>query len=159
VSQRYHRLHSVFKLLNESAILFMKDMKRPSVSIEIDSKALKALAQRAEYTGSVEHKDRSSWLGLPRPRRSKNPAENATICPLVTRSEKEKASSWVRYAIENEQFLLGYFENGFPRSLWFRDVNGQCWQGRLTQCGAGELPIAEYKGWPISEEEKREIFD
>jgi hypothetical protein len=134
-------------------------MKRPGPRPQSEHLDLKALAKRAEYTGSVEHKDRRSWLGLPRPRISKNPTENATICPMVSKSEREEATSWVRYAIENRQFLYGYFENGFPRSIWYRDVNGQHWQGRLTQCGAGDAPIAEYKGWPISEGEKHEIFD
>jgi hypothetical protein len=134
-------------------------MKRPRKRIEYEPTELATLAKSAAYTGSIEHKDRRSWLGIPYPRRSKNPTENATICPMTSPAQKEEATSWVRYAIENGQFLDGYFENGFPRSIWYRDVDGQHWQGRLTQCGAGQTPIAEYKGWPISEDEKHEVFD
>jgi hypothetical protein len=119
---------------------------------------LEDLASRAEYVGSVEHKNRKSWLGLPKPRRSKNPPEEATICPLVGQKDREIATKWVKYAICNRQFDPNDLQNGFPRHIWHRNAEGEYWQGKLTQSGAGDAPRAEYKGWPISEEEKRENF-
>lgn len=123
-----------------------------------------AIAARAIYVGSVEHKDKRSWLGLPKPRRNRaaepdDYKQNATICPLVRDQDKEMATRWVQYAIKNGQFNRSIWAGKFPRDIWYQDDNGQYWYGRLTQCGAGDSPTAEYKGWPIGQEEWHENFD
>ena len=117
---------------------------------------LASLAERCEYIGSQEHKEHRSWLGVPRPRR--RPQNMATICPLVTAKERNLATGWVRNAIANRQFDEKDWRNGFPRKVWHRDNNGQYWYGILTNQGAGSNPKGQYKGWPIDEDEWREIF-
>lgn len=133
-------------------------VKRPLSDRPVVPKDLAELADRCIYMGSIEHKDRRSWLGLPRPRRSGNPEETATICPLVANSERERATEWVRSAIRQAQFVPTDWSGGFPRRIWHRDESGQYWYGFLTNCGAGERPVGHYKGWPIDEDEWREIF-
>ena len=117
---------------------------------------LTSLAARCEYVGSLEHKDQRSWLGVPRPRR--RPRNVATICPLVTGKDCVRATEWVRSAITNEHFDRKDWRNGFPRKIWHRDNEGQLWYGFLTNQGAGASPEGRYKGWPIDEDEWREIF-
>jgi hypothetical protein len=117
---------------------------------------------RASYVGSAEHKDQPSWLGLPRLRR-RNPSDpddhrqNATVCPLVTEEDRNRATQWVRQAIGNGQFDPRIWAGEFPRNIWHCDT-GTFWQGRLTQRGAGDCPNGEYKGWPISRVEWNETF-
>lgn len=115
-----------------------------------------AVAEQCEYVGSSEHKDQRFWLGLPRPRR--RPRNVATICPMVTTRERDIATGWVRTAISAGQFDRTDWRNGFPRRVWYRDDNGQIWYGFLTNQGAGPSSAAQYKGWPIDEDEWREIF-
>jgi hypothetical protein len=99
------------------------------------------------------HKNKRSWLGLPTPRVSQEPEETSTICDLVSDDDKIRATDWIRTAIRNRQFSPTDLQNGFPRLVWHKDDVGQYWRGRLTDSGAGERPIAKYKGWPISEDE------
>lgn len=122
------------------------------------------IAKRAIYVGSVEHKDKRSWLGLPQPRKKSNAdsddqRQNATICPMVRDEDRELATQWVQHAIRNGQFLKDDWVGQFPRVVWYQDDKGNYWYGRLTQRGAGERPVAEYKGWPISRKEWHENFD
>jgi hypothetical protein len=113
-------------------------------------------AARCWYEGSREHKDRRSWLGLPRPRRT--PRDVATICPMVTEQERDVATGWVRDAIRNGQFDRRDWRNGFPRYVWHRAADGSYWYAFLKNEGAGNVPHAQYKGWPISKDEWDEIF-
>jgi hypothetical protein len=67
--------------------------KRPTtraVPVAVD---LAELAECCADHGSIEHKDKRSWLGVPRPRR--RPRDVATICPLVTVQERDTATGWV----------------------------------------------------------------
>jgi hypothetical protein len=128
-----------------------------------NKEALKALASRAVYSGSVEHEEKKSWLGLPKPRHQNDDGsfgfkQNATICPLVADAEKDQATSWIKAAITNQQFNPLIWDGEFPREVWHKDSGGQYWFGRLTQRGAGGDTKAEYKGWPVSQEEWVEIF-
>lgn len=127
-----------------------RDIQPPDVD------ELTSLAGRCEYIGSQEHKDQRSWLGIPRPRR--RPRDVATICPLVTGRDRVRATEWVRNAITNGHFNREDWHNGFPRRIWYRDKDGQIWYGFLTNQGAGPNPKGQYKGWPIEEDEWREIF-
>lgn len=130
----------------------------------LDEKSRMALASRAVYTGSEEHKEERSWLGLPKPRRGFRTSEtgfkqNATICPLVKDEEREIATGWVREAIRLGHYNKDVLDGEFPREIWHRDSHGQYWFGRLTQRGAGDESRAEYKGWPVTREEWRANFD
>jgi hypothetical protein len=133
-------------------------VKRPRVRRPAIPEDLTELTLRCEFVGSQVHKDRRSWLGLPRLRRSGEPEETATICPLVTEDERKLATGWVRSAVLSGQFDRTDWQNGFPRRIWHQDEAGQYWYGFLSNSGAGSKPIGRYKGWPISQEEKDEIF-
>jgi hypothetical protein len=133
-------------------------IRRPKVRPHTIPGDLDELASRCEYLGSRVHKDQRSWLGLPTPRQSPDPSEVATICPLISEEERRQATEWIRTAIRRGQFSRTDWRNGFPRRIWHRDNSGKYWYGVLTNSGAGQNPRAQYKGWPISEEEKNEIF-
>ena len=131
--------------------------KRPrtrAVPVTLD---LAELAGRCSYRGSIEHKDKRSWLGLPRPRRRSR--DVATICPLVTAQERDMATEWVREAIGRGQFDRDQeLRNGFPRYIWHQTADGRYRYGFLMNEGAGPNATAQYKGLPISKDEWDEIF-
>ena len=77
---------------------------------------------------------------------------------MVTEQERQTATEWVKEAIRNGQFDRRDWRNGFPRYVWYRDDDGSYWFGFLMNEGAGKSPSAQYKGWPISEDEWNEIF-
>jgi hypothetical protein len=135
----------------------MAKPKRPRSRSPVIPDDLGAVADRCSYEGSIEHKDKRSWLGLPRPRRK--PRDVATICPMVTEKEREVANEWVKEAIRNGQFRRDDWRNGLPRYIWYRTAEGSYWYGFLMNEGSGKGPNARYKGWPISKEEWHEIFD
>ncbi len=95
-------------------------------------------------------------LGLPRPRR--RPRDIATICPMVTDQDRLTATARVKQAIIKGQFDRRDWRNGFPRYIWYRAADGSYWFGFLMNEGAGEAASAQYKGWPISKDERDEIF-
>ena len=109
------------------------------------------LASRACYAGSCEHKDKKWWGGLPcaGARRGKL----TTICPLTTAAEQRKATGWVQHAIGAGQYKFVCGDRDFPKHVWYKEQSGQVWYGRCRNPASGE-----YKGWPIGEEERREIF-
>ena len=109
--------------------------KRPRARAPVVPSDLRAVAARCSYEGSREHKDRRSWLGLPRPRR--RPRDVATICPLVTEQDRAMATAWVREAIVNGQFDRRDWRNDFPRYIWYRAADGSYWYGFLMNEGAG----------------------
>jgi hypothetical protein len=76
----------------------------------------------------------------------------------VTNEDRLTATAWVREAIVNGRFDRHDWRNGFPRYIWYRDAGGGYWYGFLMNEGAGAGATAQYKGWPIPEEEWREDF-
>lgn len=110
-----------------------------------------ALASRACYEGSCEHKDRSWWGGLPHAGARRG--RLTTICFLTTDEERQEATEWVQRAIGAGQYKFVRGDQDFPKHVWSRDQSGQVWYGRCRNPASGE-----YKGWPIGEEERREIF-
>lgn len=108
------------------------------------------LATRARYVGSCEHKKKKSWLGLPK---AGSRRRKTTICELVKDKDKRKATMWVRSAIKLKQCKFVRGDKDFPKHVWY-ESGGQIWYGRCTNSVSGE-----YKGWPISKEERSEIFD
>ncbi len=130
--------------------------KRPRARPPALPTDLRAVAERCFYEGGREHKDRRSWLGVPRPRR--RPGDVATICPLVTDQDRFTAAAWVREAIVNGQFDRRDWRNGFPRYIWHCPPDGSYWYGFLMNEGAGAAANAQYKGWLISKDEWHEIF-
>ena len=59
---------------------------------------------------------------------------------------------WVRNAIRANQLKFVPGDRAFPRRVWF-ESRDRIWYGRCTDPAAGE-----YKGWPICEEDRDEIF-
>lgn len=136
-------------------------MKQPAQQLQKGPRTdaeRRALAARASYVGSKEHKDKRWWGGLPgvrydrdgKPRRQRR--QKTTICPLVTVEDKALATAWIRAAIENHQFRFFEGDQDFPKHVWY-EVEGRGWFGYCINSAAGQ-----YKGWPMEEEERREIF-
>jgi hypothetical protein len=126
--------------------------KRPALSAE--------QIEVARYVGSPEHKVKRWWGGLPkafadvtgvatRPDR-----EDTTICQLNTEADRDEATRWVQRALKAGQFSFYEGDKDYPRKIWYKeDVSGQIWFGQCVNSVRGE-----YKGWPIDEEERHEIF-
>jgi hypothetical protein len=118
-----------------------------------DAKERKALAARATYLGSSEHKVGRWWGGLSNvrfkddgtPTRPKK--QKTTICPLASESDRDQATIWIRCAIENGQYKFAEGDKDFPQLVWHK-VDGQSWFGRCINSAAGH-----YKGWPVDEGE------
>lgn len=132
--------------------------RRPS---QLPKRAAPAKEQidAAEYVGSPEHKNQRWWGGLPqafvnvegvaeRPNK-----EDTTICTLYTAADRAKATKWVQCALEAGQFKFYEGDKDYPKKIWFRDEAGQVWFGLCVNSILGQ-----YKGWPIDEEERREVF-
>ena len=100
---------------------------------------LAAVAARASYVGSAEHKRHLSSVGSPRLR------ADATPCPPEL-TDASVLTTWLRAAITRG--LTGaLWEQGFPRYVWWREGE-VCYEARLLNAGAGE-----YKGWPLAKDE------
>ena len=110
-----------------------------------------ALAARASYLGSREHKAKRSWLGLPGAG-ARAKWLKTTVCQLTDPQDRSRATAWIQGAIRARQYKFVSGDKDFPKHVWF-EHNGRIWYGRCTNPVSGE-----YKGWPISEEERREIF-
>jgi hypothetical protein len=115
--------------------------------------------ERAQYVGSPEHKDQRWWGGLPkgfvgidgiatRPNK-----EDTTICRLYAIKDRDKATKWVQSALKAGQYKFYEGDKDYPKKVWFRDEGGQVWFGLCVNSILGQ-----YKGWPIDEEERREVF-
>ncbi len=76
-----------------------------------------------------------------------------TVCPLTTKKDRKLATSWLRMAIQAGQYRFRENDLDFPHKVWYEE-NGNIWFGLCINRVSGE-----YKGWPIDEDERREIFD
>lgn len=129
-----------------------RPLERPRTQAE-----RQALSARACYVGSAEHKASRWWGGMPgvqykdgRPARPKR--QTTTICPLVTERERDRATEWVRRAIETGQCKFMEGDKDFPKHIWY-EADGQGWFGFCINSAAGQ-----YKGWPLEEDERRAVF-
>src|SRR3954452_2469508 len=75
---------------------------------------LQAIATRASYIGSPEHKDSPSFAGQPRPR------ADAAICDRRLASKQVLVTRWLRKAIRRGS-VSAYWEGDFPRYVWHRE--------------------------------------
>lgn len=117
------------------------------------------LAARARYAGSGEHKSKAWWGGkVPKARQllggrvGRPGKQTTTICPLTSEADQQQATQWVRLAIANGQYRFFEADKDFPKKIWHR-ADGRIWFGMCLNQGQGE-----YKGWPIEEQEWREVF-
>lgn len=136
-------------------------MKRPAQrpsNPELTATQRVQLANAACYKGSGEHKTEGWWGGLPRGRQlpggrvGRRGRQKTTICPLTTKADRERATDWIRRAIIAGQYRFFQADKRFPKKLWF-EADGTIWCGFCLNSEAGQ-----YKGWPISTEERDEIF-
>ncbi len=119
---------------------------------------LATLAETATYVGSLEHKDRHWWNGPGMARQLRGgrvgrPGKpTTTVCPLVREEDRDRATMWVRAAIQAGQCLFQQSDQRFPKKIWY-EADGQVWMGfRVTD------QLGQYKGWPITPKERDEIF-
>jgi len=119
-----------------------------------------AAIESARYVGSKEHKTQQWWDGLPGAyvnedgEATRPGKQDTTICPLVTLADRDNATEWVQAALRNGQVKYVEADKDFPKKIWYQDgPGGPIWFGFCFNSVAGE-----YKGWPISEDERREIF-
>lgn len=129
--------------------------KRPALS----EAQRRALAARARYEGSSEHKDKRWWGGLPAARQlpggrvGRRGKQTTTVCPLTSMEDRDRATEWLRRAIRAGQYRFVEADQDFPKKVWCHE-RGQTWFGLCINTKSGE-----YKGWPIDEEERRAVFD
>ena len=80
----------------------------------------KALAVRARYQGSGEHKDKGWWGGLPKAKQlpgggvGRRGKQQTTLCPLTTDKDRERATDWVRQAVGASQLPSIASNDGQP---------------------------------------------
>ena len=118
-----------------------------------------ALAKRARYVGSPEHKDQRWWGGLPAARQLRGGRvgrlgkQTTTVCPLSSPEDRHRATRWLRSAIRAGQYRFVESDQDFPKKVWCHE-RGQAWFALCVNTKSGE-----YKGWPIEEDERRAVFD
>ena len=82
-----------------------------------------ALAARAWYQGSSEHKEKRWWGGLPKARQlpggkvGRRGKQITTLCPLTTEEDRDRATVWVRQAIVNGQYEFYEADQEFPKKI------------------------------------------
>ena len=116
--------------------------RRPMRRERVDPPAgtnLAALASRASYEGSAEHKDYPSAAG---PRRLRS---DATPCPRDLKDQAQ-LTTWLREAIGMGQ-VGALWEGNFPRYAWLRKAD-RCFEARLSNREQGT-----YKGYPLKPDE------
>ena len=137
-------------------------MRRPAPKSErkkLTAEQRRELAADASYVGSGEHKASGWWGGLPASKQlpggkvGRRKKQITTVCPLTTEQDRHRATEWVRGAITAGQYKFFPADKRFPKKVWFK-ADGQIWYGFCTNSELGQ-----YKGWPIDEEERSEIFD
>ena len=136
----------------------MKKAKRPARATLPSADEIRSLAQGSSYIGSPEHKAGRWWGGtgsVPvgsdgQVSRPKKPL--TTICPLRTDEDLQRATGWIREAIDRQCCLFVEGDCRYPKHVWHTDAEGQHWVGRCTNSEQGL-----YKGWPAKPEEIEEL--
>ncbi len=125
----------------------MKRPKQTTGNRVVPERERARVARKASYLGSPEHKTLRWWGGLPQGRRPRPKKQLTTPCPLLTETDRERATEWVRKAIRRGDCEFVEGDGDFPKRIWHRDENGQLWRGLLVNRTTGE-----YKGWPETDE-------
>lgn len=98
---------------------------------------LEAVANRASYVGSPEHKDVPSFAGHPRPR------ADASICDRSLVTHRDDITDWLRLAI-SRGVVSDFWDGEFPRYVWYKEA-AIVYEARLVNKTAGT-----YKGYPLN---------
>lgn len=101
--------------------------------------SLDALAARASYVGSSEHKSFPSFAGPPRLR-----ADASKCDPAFT--DADEITGWLRTAIQAGR-IGAPWEGDFPRYVWHR-LNEVTYEARLVN-----QELGQYKGYPLQPSE------
>ncbi len=96
---------------------------------------LAAVADRASYIGSGEHKSFPSFAGPPQLR-----ADASKCDPSL--ADADELTSWLRDAIRLGQ-VSALWEGDFPRYVWCKQA-GIAYEGRLLN-----QVLGQYKGYPL----------
>lgn len=104
--------------------------------------------EAARYEGSLEHKNKRWWNGLPRHR--KDPP--ATICPMRTPDERDQATCWVQEALIKGWYEFKEGDDIYPHFIWRIVGDKKAWKGRCINTTLGT-----YKGWPLQDDEHDEV--
>ena len=123
----------------ESSTMRAPKRRRPLLRIVAPplGKDLDAVARKASYVGSPEHKDMPSFAGQPRPR------ADAAICDRSLAEKQSQVTRWLRRAIRNGH-VSAHWEGDFPRYVWHREAK-IVYEARLVNQGNGQ-----YKGYPLN---------
>jgi len=110
--------------------------------------------ESASYVGSPEHKIEHWWDGQPgayidektgqatRPNK-----EKTTICPLTSQEDRNRATKWVRHALEQGDFAYHDGNTEYPDRIWYDEPEtGRKWEGFVTN-----KTLGQYKGWPAED--------
>lgn len=100
---------------------------------------LEALAARASYVGSSEHKSYPSFAGPPKLR------SDASKCDPKL-ADAEEITGWLRTAIRTG-FIGAPWEGDFPRYAWHR-LDQVVYEARLVN-----QELGQYKGYPLRADE------
>lgn len=100
-------------------------LETPPPGIDLDG-----LAMRADYVGSVEHKDTPSFVA-----RQPRPRPDASICPRELAHDPDRVVAWLRQGLRSGQ--VGHWEGEFPRYVWYV-VDEVCYEARLTNAVQGK---------------------
>ena len=117
----------------------MRRRPRPRTQDVPPDTDLGALAERARYIGSPEHKDMPTFAGQPRPR------GDASICPR-DHNDVDLVTGWLRSSIRAGS-VGGPWEDEFPRYVWHQEEE-VVFEARLVNRGDGS-----YKGYPLAADE------
>ncbi len=102
-----------------------------------------AIAARAVYVGSPEHKTYPSAAGPPKLR-----ADASKCDPNL--GSFDALTQWLRKAIVDGECGGPWLGDGFPKYVWCRPLGyGTCYEGRLVNSEQGQ-----YKGYPLFADEE-----
>lgn len=137
-----------------------KQMRRPPPAISkirlasglLSDEALRQLAKKATYQGSVQHKDTMSFAGAPSPRLgathvgTTDESPDCMLCPRKWAWEQDAATELLRAAIERGQFS-GDAGGAMPQYVWARDPVDK---GIVYQARRLTYPENGYKAYPLT---------
>lgn len=79
--------------------------------------------------------------------------QHTTVCPLVGTEDRKAATGWVQAALKSGQFIFLEADKDYPSKIWHKDETGRYWFGRCINSVLGQ-----YKGWPVDQDERDEVF-
>ena len=124
---------------------------RPASGL-LSDEALRQLAKKATYQGSVQHKDTMSFAGSPSPRFGATHVDavgespDCMLCPRKWAWEQGAATELLRAAIERGQFN-GNAGDAMPQYVWARDPVDK---GIVYEARRLSNPENGYKAYPLT---------